>query len=85
MALRRRRKRNPWENQSALDAIRVARARRHEREGYTNALVETSEHLRRRLGFDTVDEMQAWADELMRRSTERLEETRRRRAAGENV
>ena len=83
MALRRRLRRNPWENESALDAIRVARARRHEREGYTNALVETSEQLRRRLGFDTVDEMQAWSDTLRGRASERLEETRRRRAAGD--
>lgn len=67
MARRRHPRRDPWNNTSVLDAVRVARALRHERGGESAGLVETSAELLVRLGFSSVAEMEAWSERVRER------------------
>lgn len=68
MARRRRSQPDPSDNQSIIDALLVARALRHERNGAGAGLMETSDELLDRLGFATNADMEAWSVALRARS-----------------
>lgn len=66
MARKRRLQPDPWDNDSVVDALLVARALRHERNGA--GLMEASDELLGRLGFATKADMEAWSVALRQRS-----------------
>lgn len=75
--------RDPWASTDLVDALRAVRAIRHERAGNVRpgVLAETSEELRDRLGFGSIDELEQWAETVRERHRQRSEARQQEQSA----